>query len=172
MLLKRVMTALLKKRLMDFARILATLCVYAGLAFAPTANAALFSTDWVPSSPIPNSTAHGTLGAINVTLSTGVYANAGGVFPGTWGQILPPSLGVLSPDEGISIAFPCNGTAQQHSVTFSTSVANPYLLFNYVDAGTVYNFSTNSGIVSLEGNTVNASLNGGIVTIPSSPALN
>ncbi|MEI2773844.1 MAG: GEVED domain-containing protein [Candidatus Competibacter sp.] len=172
MLLKQIMTALLKKRLMDFARILATLCVYAGLAFAPTANAALFSTDWVPSSPIPNSTAHGTLGAINVTLSTGVYANAGGVFPGTWGQILPPSLGVLSPDEGISIAFPCNGTAQQHSVTFSTSVANPYLLFNYVDAGTVYNFSTNSGIVSLEGNTVNASLNGGIVTIPSSPVLN
>lgn len=141
-----------------------TLLIFAATFFTFNVEAALLSTDWTAATSTPTSSATGRLGAAGakgtatVTLSTGAYSNAGGVFPGTWNQILPTSLGTLYPDSGVAIGYPCNNTPQAQTVTFSIPVNEPYLLFNYVDAGTVYNFGANSGSIELVGNTVKATI--------------
>ncbi|NBY21561.1 MAG: hypothetical protein EBQ73_01525, partial [Gammaproteobacteria bacterium] len=105
------------------------------------------------------------MGAVNLNLTTVGVGNSTQIFPGTWQQILPSNLGTLYPDAAISIGYNCNGSAQNQSVTFSTPVTDPYLLFNYVDLGSVYNFSGFAGTVALVGNTVGATLSNNIITL-------
>ncbi|NDE57349.1 MAG: hypothetical protein EB071_10810, partial [Gammaproteobacteria bacterium] len=119
---------------------------------------------WVAGSAGGNS-ATGTMGAVNLNLTTVGVGNSTQIFPGTWQQILPSNLGTLYPDAAISIGYNCNGSAQNQSVTFSTPVTDPYLLFNYVDLGSVYNFSGFAGTVALVGNTVGATLSNNIITL-------
>jgi len=152
----------------------------ASLLSSFTAESALLSTEWTPATSTPSSSASGRLGAAGavgtatVRLATGAYSNAGGVFPGTWSQILPTSYGTLYPDSGVAIGYPCNNTPQAQSITFSTKVSDPYLLFNYVDAGTSYNFGSNAGEIKLVGNTVGATLvtSTKTVTLPTSGSFN
>ncbi|NBT46046.1 MAG: hypothetical protein EBT06_14355, partial [Gammaproteobacteria bacterium] len=137
-----------------------------GIFLAPSiAHAALFSATWVAGSA-GGTSATGTMGAINLNLATVSSGNSTQIFPGTWQQILPPSLGTLYPDAAISIGYNCNGNPQNQSVTFSTQVTNPYLLFNYVDGGSVYDFSSIAGTVTLVGNTVGATLSNKTITLP------
>ena len=128
--------------------------------------AALFSATWTAGTP-GGTTASGTIGPVSINLTTVGIGNSTQIFPGTWSQILPPSLGTISPDSAISLGYQCNNTPQTQQVSFGSPVTNPYLLFNYVEGASSYVFNPGSGAVSIAGNTVSATLSSSTVTIPS-----
>jgi|GEM_PF-3122320 len=136
-----------------------------GFLIQADAHAALFSATWVAGTP-GGTTASGTMGSVNISLTTVGVGNSTQIFDGTWSQILPSSLGVLSPDRAISIGYQCNGSPQTQQVQFTAPVTNPYLLFNYVEGDSSYDFSSVTGAVNLVGNTVTATESGKVVSIP------
>lgn len=134
------------------------------LLFTKAAIADVDSVDWTA---INATTASGTISSINVSLTTENYVNSGQVFTGTWTNIAK-NLGTVSSTEAMSLGYQDQGTSTQ-TVTFSSTVTNPYLMFNYLDDAK-FDF-TNSSASSI--NLINTesaggatmSLSGNVVTV-------
>ncbi|WP_135076661.1 autotransporter outer membrane beta-barrel domain-containing protein [Terasakiella sp. SH-1] len=94
----------------------------------------------------------GTLGATTVTLTEDYNAiNSGQTFAATWADVLPADLAPVSNNIGMSVAYTSTQTATV-TITFSASVSNPYVMLNWVDENTTYDFSPNgTGVTSLVG---------------------
>ena len=143
-----------------------TFCSIVSSAFA---NTGILLVDWNTANG-STYTGGATLGSRTVTSVTrGSYSNAGGIYVGNWVNMLGSSYDLdADNDQGLSFATTTSG--QNVNVTFSSSVTNPYLFFNWVDnSSTTYDFSgmgssivtvlnsTGSGTASNSGDKVTAS---------------
>jgi hypothetical protein len=109
----------------------------------------------------PSSMGTGTLPPSNsLTLSTSAVGNAGLVATQNWGAAEGGTVTTSS------MSLFALGTGTTSSVTFSSAVTNPYLLFNYTDATSAMNFSAyaGSGIVLIYENNASVSTSTGLVT--------
>jgi len=105
------------------------------------AGVVLTSVDWTQMAPEPTASIGGTWSFGSVIGTTGAFANAGKVFPATWGN-LPFSAGYSTTiNEGISLGVNANAT-QKQTFSFSGPISSVFLFFNYTDANTSFNFGT------------------------------
>jgi len=106
----------------------------------------------------------GSLGTTTVTVGGSNLHNAGGLFTSNWADILPSSYLPIVPaaPQGVSVGY--NAAGSNFTLTFSSAVKNPILMFNYTDNG-AYNFgATNVQLIKFSGAS-RGSLSGGVLTI-------
>jgi hypothetical protein len=132
------------------------------LATASIANAAnLISVDWTASGTAPISTSSGTLNGFgNISLTTSANANAGAVFPISYNYSWQGGNN-LSVGEGVALGVGASTSATQ-VITFTQTISNPYLLINWTDSGTSFDFGSNT--FSMVGSS-NATNSGNLITI-------
>lgn len=95
----------------------------------------LNSVDWATG----GHPAYGTFeGSNNITFSTPTILNAGTLFNFDWGSMPFASSYTTSTTSSVAIGY-TTGTSTT-SVTFSQSISNLSLWFNFIDPGTTFNF--------------------------------
>lgn len=106
----------------------------------------LLNATWVSSGSVTTS-GSGSLAGSTISITTAAVANGGVTNGQNWsaiGFISTAGLTNITPAGGIDIAFNGNATTAQ-GLTFSGSgVTNPYLLFNFTEAGDTVDFGSNS----------------------------
>ncbi|MBD2387935.1 PEP-CTERM sorting domain-containing protein [Cylindrospermum sp. FACHB-282] len=115
-----------------------------------------------------NGSGSGTLdgvGAISYTTSPANGSNAGTSFTNDWSASTATNNAYGGTFlEGVALGTASNGTTTQ-TISFTGTIVNPILLFNYTDANTSFDFSSiaTNGITLLDFQ--NASLSGSTVTV-------
>lgn len=151
----------------------ATLALCTGLN-SPAAFGASLVTNWSAASysgggALNNNTGAvantATLGATTVTVNGPNLMNAGGLFASNWTSILPSSYVPTTPASPQAVAIGYNQSATTQTLTFSSAVINPILMFNYIDIGQ-YTFNNSVQLINFSGSST-GSLSGNTLTITS-----
>lgn len=83
--------------------------------------------------------ASGTLGANNITFNTAAFGNAGALFTFDWGSMPFAASYTTTSDSAVAIGY-TTGISNQ-TITFSQPISGLSLWFNYIDPGTVFDFT-------------------------------
>jgi hypothetical protein len=139
------------------SRIFATLAFVALGSFAQ-AQTSLISADWTASGANPTSGTLVNLGSVSVTTSR--VGNAGGVFSIPYNYAWNSGY-AFSVGESVGLGAGISSNAVQ-TFTFSQNISNPYLIFNWIDVGTSFNFGSNSFTFL---GSANATSSGNLITV-------
>jgi hypothetical protein len=133
------------------------------IAGGTLAHAEIQTVTWAPSST-RGTTGHGTLDGITVTYFTTEAAQTGETLNLGWNLVLAP-LGPFTDQSGIELGTNPAATPALQTITFSSPIMDPILLFAFANNSSSLNFGT-LPITFLD--SFDAQLSGDIVTFPPS----
>jgi hypothetical protein len=139
-------------------KVIITFAFVALVSFAQ-AQTSLISVNWTASGSAPQANTSGTLAGLGtVSVNTSRVNNAGSVFAGSnysWSSGYTFSVNEFV---GLGVGGSSNDV---QTFTFSQNISNPYLIFNWIDAGSSFDFGSNS--YTLLGS-ANATSSGNLIT--------